>query len=875
MAKVASETNIKPLLLDRVPPHDSEAEQSLLGSMLLSDDVIPEVAEIVNQDSFYTDVNRHIFEAILELYAKGEPADPITVSDKLMEAGVLEAVGGKSYIHTLVNVVPTAANAKYYAEIVEKNGLLRSLIKVATEIASLGYEPGSEVERVLDKAESLIFGVASKRISEKFTHIKDLLIDSFEQIEHLYEKKATVTGLATGFKDLDEITSGLHKSDLIVVAARPSMGKTSFALSMAQNIALNQKVPVALFSLEMSRHQLVQRLMCSEARVDAQSLRTGNLNEDDWPKLSAAVGRLAEAPVFIDDTPNMTILELRAKARRLMAKEKLGLIIVDYLQLMQGHKRADSRQQEISEISRALKILGRELNVPVIAVSQLSRAVEQRQDKRPMLSDLRECVTGETLVTLQDGRRLPIRELVGKEPEVLAMSPEGKIVCSKSYKVWCVGKRPIYKVCLASGREIRTTDKHRLLAAGGWQRIKDLNVGDRVALTRRIPEPIKTEEWPAKRVALLGHLIGDGSYLSGQPMRYTTASDENSRLVTECAETEFGCKVKMYEGRGNWHQLLISGNGNRWAPAGVNKWLRDLGVFNQRSHQKRIPEQAFHLPNHQVALLLRHLWATDGTITPRQIDSKGAAGVFFSTSSKELANDVAFLLLRLGIVSRIRKISRQGSRPWYNVSLSGTENLRRFLDTVGAFGPRVRGANVLAQHMIGLKANTNVDTLPREVFSEIRQLMAEKGMTHRAMQSSRGVSYGGNAHFNFAPSRATVLEYADILDDEKLRQQASNDLFWDRVVEIIPDGEEEVFDLTVPGPSSWLADSIVSHNSGAIEQDADLVIFIYRDEYYNRDSEERGIAEIIISKHRNGPTGTVRLVFLEHYTRFADLAKNT
>lgn len=390
MAKVASETNIKPLLLDRVPPHDSEAEQSLLGSMLLSDDVIPEVAEIVNQDSFYTDVNRHIFEAILELYSKGEPADPITVSDKLMEAGVLEAVGGKSYIHTLVNVVPTAANAKYYAEIVEKNGLLRSLIKVATEIASLGYEPGSEVERVLDKAESLIFGVASKRISEKFTHIKDLLIDSFEQIEHLYEKKATVTGLATGFKDLDEITSGLHKSDLIVVAARPSMGKTSFALSMAQNIALNQKVPVALFSLEMSRHQLVQRLMCSEARVDAQSLRTGNLNEDDWPKLSAAVGRLAEAPVFIDDTPNMTILELRAKARRLMAKEKLGLIIVDYLQLMQGHKRADSRQQEISEISRALKILGRELNVPVIAVSQLSRAVEQRQDKRPMLSDLRE-----------------------------------------------------------------------------------------------------------------------------------------------------------------------------------------------------------------------------------------------------------------------------------------------------------------------------------------------------------------------------------------------------------------------------------------------------------------------------------------------------
>ena len=391
MAKTASKNNIESLLLDRVPPHDNEAEQSLLGSMLLSGEIIPDVAEIVQSKSFYNGANCHIFEVILDLFAKGEPADPITVSDKLMEAGVLDTVGGKSYIHTLVNIVPTAANAKYYAEIVEKNGMLRSLIKVATQIAGLGYEPGAEVEKVVDQAESLIFGVAEKRISERFSHIKDLLIDSFEQIEHLYEKKASVTGVPTGFKDLDDKTSGLNPSDLIIVAARPSMGKTSLALSIAQNVALKEKVPVALFSLEMSRQQVVQRLMCSEARVDAQSLRTGNLNEDDWPKLSSAVGRLAEAPIFIDDSPNINILELRAKARRLMAKEKLGLIIVDYLQLMQGHKRADSRQQEISEISRALKILARELNVPVIALSQLSRAVEQRGgEKRPMLSDLRD-----------------------------------------------------------------------------------------------------------------------------------------------------------------------------------------------------------------------------------------------------------------------------------------------------------------------------------------------------------------------------------------------------------------------------------------------------------------------------------------------------
>lgn len=873
MAKLANKGKVEHLLLDRVPPHDLEAEQSLLGSMLLSADVIPEVTELVQAESFYNDTNRYVYDAIVELYYKGEPVDPITISDKLMEAGVLEEVGGKSYVHTLVNIVPTAANAKYYAEIVEKNGLLRTLIKVATEIASLGYEPGMEVEKVVDKAESLIFGVAQKRISEKFTHIKDLLVDSFEQIEHLYEKSAKVTGLATGFNNLDEITSGFHPSDLIVVAARPSMGKTSLVLSIAQQVALNEKVPVALFSLEMSRHQLVQRLMCSEARVDAQSLRTGSLNEDDWPKLSSAVGRLAEAPIFIDDTPNITILELRAKARRLMAREKLGLIIVDYLQLMQGHKKADSRQQEISEISRALKILGRELNVPVIAVSQLSRAVEQRTNKRPMLSDLRECVTGETLVTLQNGKRLPIRDLVGQKPEVLAVSPEGKTVCAKSDKVWNVGRRPVYKVCLASGREIRATDKHRLLASSGWKRTKDLKIEDRLALSRKIPEPIKLTKWPDKRVALLGHLIGDGSYLSGQPMRYTTASEENSQLVTECVEQEFGCKVKMYEGRGNWHQLLISGNGNRWHPSGVNAWLRKLGIFGQRSYQKRIPTQAFQLSNCQVALLLKHLWATDGTISPR-LKGRGSSAIFFSTSSKGLASDVAFLLLRIGIVARIAKVQQKNTRPWYNVYISGAENQKIFLTTVGTFGPRKIGAEILSKMLENIKSNTNVDTLPLGIFSQIKQEMAEKGISHRAMQATRGVAYGGSSHFNFAPSRSTVIEYADILDSDNLRQQATNDLFWDRIVDIVPDGEEEVYDLTVPGPASWLADGIVSHNSGAIEQDADLVIFIYRDDYYEKDSAEKGVAEIIISKHRNGPTGTVRLVFLEHYTKFADLAKN-
>jgi replicative DNA helicase len=377
-------------LLEKIPPQNLEAEESLLGSMLISEDAISVVAEIIKSDDFYREANRKIFRAVVGLYQKGEPADPITVAEELKTTGVLEEIGGKPYLHTLISGVPTAANAKYYAEIVERNSVLRSLIRAATEIAALGYQGSDALDILIDKAESLVFSISQKRISEKFVLVRDLLVESFEQIEKLYENKTNVTGIATGFTEFDEVTSGLHPSDLIVVAARPSMGKTSLALCIASNIALNQKVPVAIFSLEMSRQQLAQRLICSEARVDATALRTGNLKEEDWPKLSNAVGRLSEAPIYIDDTANITIMEVRAKIRRLMAKEPLGLIIVDYLQLMQGSGRQENRQQEISDISRALKVLGRESNVPVIAISQLSRAVESRQDKRPLLSDLRE-----------------------------------------------------------------------------------------------------------------------------------------------------------------------------------------------------------------------------------------------------------------------------------------------------------------------------------------------------------------------------------------------------------------------------------------------------------------------------------------------------
>ena len=389
-------------------------------------------------------------------------------------------------------------------------------------------------------------------------------------------------------------------------------------------------------------------------------------------------------------------------------------------------------------------------------------------------------------------------------------------------------------------------------------------------MARKFPEIAKPVHWSDAEISLLGHLVGDGSYLKNRPLRYTTASEANSRLVTECAMA-LGSSVTRHAGRGNWHQLVIAGNGNRWHAAGVGAWLKGLGIHNQRSHQKHLPRAVFQFSDAQIGLLLKHLWATDGCIHVRPVGQRGSSGVYFCSCSEQLVRDVAALLQRLGIVGRIHQVKQNSYRPLWSVHVSGSEQQALFLARVGAFGPREAPAKALAAKLATTRSNPNVDTLPQELYAQLRSSMTAQGLTRREIGSMRGTAISSD-NFRHSPSRATFNSYVDLLDSDALKVWSNSDLFWDRVVAVGLEGEEEVFDMTVPGPASWLADGIVSHNSGALEQDSDLILLIYREEVYDKNTTRKGIADIIIAKQRNGPTGDLQLTFLGEYTKFENYA---
>jgi replicative DNA helicase len=863
-----------------LPPQNVEVEEAILGGILLDPEAIGRVIDLLSSEAFYIPAHQEIYKAALALNSHGKPTDLISVQAWLTDHDLLEKVGGQSKLVQLVDRTVSAVNIDALAALVVEKYLRRKLIKAGNEIVQLGHETGRELEIILDEAEQKVFSITQARIQNGLVPMSETLVQTFQNLESLHDSQA-LPGILCGFYDLDAITGGFQRSDLLIVAGRPSMGKTAICLNIAHNIAAGSKLPVAIFSLEMSKEQLVQRLLAGEARIESNRLRAGRITQNEWEGLSRAVGILSELPIFIDDTANLTVMQMRSQARRLQTEQggQLGLILLDYLQLMEGG--GDNRVQELSKITRSLKGLARELNVPIVALSQLSRSVEARTNKRPMLSDLREsgCLTGDTLVTLADsGVQVPIRELVGKSGFAVWALNETTMKLERSVvsNTFSTGIKPVFRLKTRLGRTIRATGNHKFLTIHGWKRLDELDSECRIALTRCLSSP-SLQYMSDAELALIGHLIGDGCTLARHVMQYTTREEDLATTVVSLAVEVFGDRIKPRISQElDWYQVYLSVGypltHNVRNP--VAKWLDAMGVFDLRSYEKFIPHQIFEQPQEAIAIFLRHLWSTDGCIHIGT-GKTHYPSVYYASSSPQLARDVQSLLLRLSINAKLSVSPQPGKgRDQYQVWVTGKPDLEKFISLIGAVGNYKKQAlHNIAEYIHLRPGNTNRDVIPSDVWRLYAiPSMQQYGITTRQMQAMLGNMYCGTTLYKKNLSRERVARLATVVKSDALALLSTSDVYWDEIVSIEADGEAEVYDITVPNLHNFIANNIIVHNS--IEQDADLVMMIYRDSYYNPDSPDRDITELIIAKHRNGPTGVIKLLFDPQLTKFKNLAKS-
>jgi replicative DNA helicase len=861
---------------ERTPPHDVAAEQCVLGGMLLSKDAISDVIEVIRPVDHYRPAHQLIHEAILDLYARGEPADAITVNNELTRRGELARIGGAPYLHTLIAAVPTAANAGYYARIVRERAIMRRLVEAGTRIVQMGFTGDADADELVDRAQAEVYAVTDRRIAEDYHSLSEIMPGALDEIEAIGSHGGALTGVPTGFSDLDALTNGLHAGQMVVIAARPAVGKSALALDFARAASIRSQLPSVIFSLEMGRNEITMRLLSAEARVPMHVMRTGQMSDDDWARLARRMSEVADAPLFIDDSPNMSLMEIRAKCRRLKQRHDLKLVIIDYLQLMSSPKRVESRQQEVSEMSRSLKLLAKELEVPVVALSQLNRGPEQRTDKKPMLSDLREsgCVAGETTLLRADtGAPVRIDELLEHGWDgvsVWSLDADHRLVAAPLTNVFHSGTKDTFRVRLASGREVTASANHPFLAFSGWTRLDQLSEGSRVAIPRQIPAPMQGGlGWSEQRLGLLAHLIGDGCVIRKQPVHYTSNDKENLAFVEAAAAAEFGISPRRVAQKSWWHVYLPAaqhcthGRGNP-----IHDWFRELGIENLHAADKRLPTALYASSDDEICVFLRHLWVTDGCVWPPR--GGQPPKMYYASASRELADGVARLLARLGIVARIRQVTKAGYQPNYHVIVADGPGISRFCERIGVHGRRGAEVSKLAASLEGKRPDTNVDTVPIEVWELVKAERVRVGLTERQFQAAIGMNYCGATLYKSCPSRERLLRCADVLGSDVLRDIATNDLYWDKVVAIEPLGPQPVYDATVKGTHNFIANGINLHNS--IEQDADVVILLHREDAYEKESPRAGEADLIVAKHRNGPTATVTVAFQGHYSRFVDMA---
>ena len=1006
----------------RQPPQDAAAEQAVLGGMLLSKDAVADVLEKLRPNDFYKPANQIVYDAILDLYGRGEPADAVTVAAELDRRGLLRRVGGAPYLHTLISTVPTAANAGYYAEIVSEKALLRRLVEAGTRVVQYGYAgaDGADVSDIVDRAQAEIYDVTERRATEDFVILEEILQPTMDEIDAIASQGGISKGVPTGFTDLDEVTNGLHPGQMVIVAARPGVGKalaldtplptpsgwttmgdvavgdflldadgfptrvvaateillsrpcfeinfsdgttivademhqwptshgirttgtlraaadtvtaarmagaagnsavlapgriavgidkirrvptvpvrcvevanaehlylagrgrvpthnSTLALDFMRSCSIKNQLPSVIFSLEMSKTEIVMRLLSAEAKIKLADMRSGRMSDDDWTKLARRMSEISEAPLYIDDSPNLTMMEIRAKARRLSQKAGLRLVVIDYMQLMSSGKKYESRQQEVSDFSRSIKLMAKELEVPVVAISQLNRGPEQRTDKRPQVSDLREsgCLTANTRILRADtGAEVTFGELMrtGERPLVWSVDERKRMVARPMTNVFYSGHKEVFKVRLASGREVEATANHPFMTFNGWTPLGELQIGARVAVPRRVPEPVQTQRLHDSEVVMLAHMIGDGSCVKRQPIRYASVDEANLTAV-EISAAYFGVtpiRDEYAAARVTTLRLpapyrLTHGRRNP-----IAAWLDELGLFGKRSYEKFVPPEVFALPNDQVALFLKHLWATDGSV---RWDAKfGLGRVYYATTSRRLADDVQQLLLRFGVTSAIYRAKKSGYRDCWHVQVAGAENQSSFLGQIGVHGARGVAAQEVLVQLRDLVRNPNSDTVPPQVWTVVRDGLTKRGMTHRAFAAEMKTKFCGSTMWKHSPSRDRLHRAAAILEDRELHDMATNDVFWDRIVEITSIGKHDVYDGTVPGTSNFVAQGISLHNS--LEQDADMVILLHRPDAFETDDPRGGEADLILGKHRNGPTKTITVAHQLHLSRFANMAK--
>ena len=1272
---------------ERTPPHDVAAEQCVLGGMLMSKDAISDVMEVISPPDHYRPAHQLVHEAILELYGRGEPADPVTVSDLLAKRGELARIGGGAYLHTLLASVPTAANAGYYARIVRERAILRRLVEAGTRIVQLGYTGDGDADELVDRAEAEIYGVTERRVSEDFLPLSEIMPGALDEIEAIGSRGGGMTGVPTGFSSLDSLTNGLHPGQMVVIAARPAIGKavslnsqlptpsgwttmgevqtgdwllgadgkptrvvaatdvmegrpcyevefddgtvivadaqhqwrtdtraarrqrsetrtswywsassrrrllsdwesalsepdrpvtgreilaatgpefravihtaglgvdmaperimveaagaqrsyrwhapacasrhslltrmvhmaerprnaattafhdpvvtteqiaatlrvggdlrpnhsvaiarplclpdadlplppyvlgvwlgdggssrpqftsadpeiagilrglgvlgnkhiparylrasepqrrallaglldtdgtvtrtgsvqfsvtsrrlaedfrelvhslgyrcgwsqkgvpgrtpdssvtytvtfttsgdvfwlerkrvmhrerrprrttprtrqrfitavraipsvpvrcvqvdnpdqmylvgramipthnSTLALDLARAAAVKHGQATVMFSLEMSRNEITMRLLSAEARVALHHMRTGQLGEDDWTRLARRMSEVVDAPLFIDDSPNMSMMEIRAKCRRLKQRHSLRLVIIDYLQLMSSPKRVENRQQEVSEMSRSLKLLAKELDVPVVAVSQLNRGPEQRNDKRPLLSDLREsgCLTAGTRILRADtGAEVTLGRLLAtgeRDIPVWSLDERLRLVARTMTHVFPTGVKEVFRVRLASGREVEATANHPFLTYDGWRPVGELAAGSRVAVPRHVPGPLEIQDLPEQEIIMLAHLLGDGSFVRNQPIRYASTDEANLATVARAAK-HFGITAVRDDhpaARCTSLRLPAPHHLTHGRRNPIAEWLDSAGLFGLRSHEKFIPGPIFAVSKPRLALFLRHLWGADGCVW---WDEKvGQARIYYASTSRRLIDGVAQLLMRFNVMTRVKKIRKGTYRPCYHLVIYGAENQLRFLENIGVHGARSVMAERARERLLAIKTNTNRDTVPREVWDRVRSVLAERQMSHRQFAAAMGTQFCGSTLWKHAPSRERLAKVAAVLDDADLEMVATNDVFWDEIASVESIGEKPVYDATVLGTHNFIANGISLHNS--IEQDSDVVILLHREDAYEPESPRAGEADLIVAKHRNGPTAVVTVAFQGHYSRFVDMA---